>query len=209
MIFLFTALINAMLFALIPFLAETGKKQPDYGEPAVAVTMEEPQIIEDPKTREKKPEVREKEIQRLPEQAAMTQEPDPTPPMPELDLKMPEFDLAADGGIGMSVAAPPRVEGIDSVFSLGELDQKPRLIHQIEPVYPHEARSKGVEGKVILQFVVNKSGHVTNIRIVSSAPKGVFDQRAKEAVSKWRFEPGMYRGKPVDSRVTLPIRFEM
>lgn len=208
-IFAFTLLINVLLFALIPFLAETEKKQQDYAEPAVAVTMEKPQIIEEPHPQEKKPEVKEKEPQRLPEEPSMADQQAPTPPMPELDLKMPDFDLAADGGVGMSVAAPPKVDGIDSVFSLRELDRKPRLVHQIEPVYPHEARSKGVEGKVILRFVVNKSGHVTNIRVVRASPEGVFDEKAKEAVSQWRFEPGMHRGEPVESRVTMPIRFEM
>ena len=209
-IFILTALINILIFSMIPFLAQTGKKQPDYGEPATAVTMEKPQMVHEMDKAQKETEVKEKDLDRLPEEATMPEQDQSPPPKPQMNLDVPRFDLAPDaGGAGMAIAAPPEISSADSVFSLNELDHKPRLVSRIQPVYPYEARRNGIQGKVMLQFIVNKSGHVSNIKVVNAEPEGVFEENAIEAVSKWRFEPGKYRGDPVDTRVTLPIRFEM
>ncbi|GAB6094688.1 hypothetical protein JCM14469_09400 [Desulfatiferula olefinivorans] len=209
LIVLSTLAINLVLFALIPFLAETEKSIRDPGDPATVVTMEKPRLIDEPEQARKQAKPDDEEIRRLPDEAALSDRDQPPPPMPDLDLDTPDFDVAGGKGPGMAVVAPPRMAGLDSVFHLNELDKKPRLVSQIEPVYPHDARRKGIEGKVVVQFVVTRNGQVTDIRVVDATPPGIFDQKAVDAVGKWRFEPGTYRGNPVDSRVTLPIRFEL
>jgi protein TonB len=58
-----------------------------------------------------------------------------------------------------------------------------------QPEYPIEALRAGTTGKVTATFTVNPDGHVTNVRIVKSTPRGVFDGTVKNTVGRWRFQP--------------------
>jgi TonB family protein len=74
--------------------------------------------------------------------------------------------------------------------------------------YPEEAKSKRIEGKVFVKFVIEKDGSVTNCEIV----KGINELneealRAARAMPKWR--PGRQGGKPVRMYFTLPINFDL
>lgn len=75
--------------------------------------------------------------------------------------------------------------------------------------YPKEAQDNGIQGKVVLQFVINCDGSITNIEIV----KGVCHPLDKEAIRiikkmpKWK--PGTVNGKPVRVRYTIPIMFRL
>lgn len=205
-----TALINALLFVMIPLLAETKRAQHDYGDPIAAVTMQKPQHFEQEEEDPEK-EVKDEELSKLPEAATMPDEQSP-PPKPEMNIETPEFELNADleAGQGMGVAMPNPVQDLgDMVFNLSDLDRKPQLINRIQPVYPYEARRKEINGRVILRFIVDREGNVRNIRVVRAEPEGLFEKNAKEAVDKWRFKPGYFSGEPVNTRVTVPIKFEM
>lgn len=205
-----TILINALLFSMIPLLAKTERARMDYGEPATVVKMNQPELLE---VEEEEPPkvIREDDLKRLPEDAPMMQDQKSAPPPPQMQLNMPEFDLAIGGkGIsGMEVIAPPAIAGIDSVFNINELDTKPKLISRIQPIYPFEARKRKISGRVFLTFIVDQNGNVKNVTVTRAEPEGIFEKSAIEAVLKWRFEAGMYKGKPVDTRVSLPIRFDM
>lgn len=77
--------------------------------------------------------------------------------------------------------------------------------------YPERAVEAGLEGKCYLQFVVRKSGEITDIKV----KKGVADcpECDKEAIRvvklmpKWK--PGKNNGKAVDSYYTMPLTFKM
>jgi len=205
-----TALINALLFMMIPLLAETKRAQHDYGEPVAAVTMQKPQHFEQ-KEEEKEQEIVDKEMHKLPEKAAMPDKESP-PPRPEMNIETPDFELNADleAGQGMGVAMPNPVQDLgETVFNMSDLDRKPQLINRVQPVYPYEARRKEINGKVILRFVVDREGRVHNVKVLRAEPEGLFEENAREAVKKWRFKPGYFSGEPVNTRVTVPITFEM
>lgn len=205
-----TVLINALLFMMIPLLAETKRVQHDYGEPIAAVTMQTPQHFEQAEEEPEK-EVKEQELTKMPEEATMPDKESP-PPKPQMDIETPEFELNADlgAGQGMGVAMPNPVQDLgEMVFNMSDLDRKPQLVNRIQPVYPHEARRKEINGKVILRFVVDRDGNVRNVRVVRAEPEGLFEENAREAVRKWRFKPGYFSGEPVNTRVTVPITFEM
>ncbi len=75
--------------------------------------------------------------------------------------------------------------------------------------YPKEAKKKGIEGKVLIQFVVDEHGKITNI-VVKKSPHKLLSQAAVEAVSqlpKWK--PGIQYGKPVKVYYTLPLSFKL
>lgn len=58
-----------------------------------------------------------------------------------------------------------------------------------QPSYPPEAQRAGKVGAVVASFTVNTDGSVSNITIVSSKPRGVFDRSVQAAVRRWKFQP--------------------
>lgn len=75
--------------------------------------------------------------------------------------------------------------------------------------YPQHAIDGQIEGRVVVQFVVDKTGKVGNIQVVRSIDK-LLDQAAIDvvrALPAWK--PGMQNGQPVNVRYTLPIAFKL
>jgi len=75
-----------------------------------------------------------------------------------------------------------------------------------DPKYSQEARKKKYEGVVILFVTVTAEGRVTNVQVVKSLGMGL-DEKAIEAVRKWRFKPALKDGKPVDVQLPIEITF--
>lgn len=87
--------------------------------------------------------------------------------------------------------------------------QAPILLSRVIPSYPENARRLGIEGQVVLRFVVDQSGRVEReIEVVTSLP--MLDQAAIEAVRQWRFSPARDRdGNPVRVLVSVPVQFTL
>ncbi len=92
------------------------------------------------------------------------------------------------------------------VFELRRLDRTPKPEFQARPMYPAELRKAGVEGKVVVEFVVDNTGAVQNAKAVSSSQLE-FEAAAVEAVSQWKFQPGEKGGQPVNTQMQIPIVF--
>jgi protein TonB len=71
----------------------------------------------------------------------------------------------------------------------------PVALKQPAPEYPEEARKMGVEGTVVVRFVVGPNGQVTRVKILKGHP--LLNPAALEAVRAWRFQAGTYEGQPV------------
>lgn len=86
----------------------------------------------------------------------------------------------------------------------------PTVAYQVQPVYPAEAKANGrtLDGTVLLGVEVNAVGKPTSVRVLKSLRED-FDQSAKDAVSEWRFHPGMQDGKPVAAEVKLEIHYQI
>ena len=74
--------------------------------------------------------------------------------------------------------------------------------------YPEIARKAGVEGRVIIQFIVNEQGNVSEAAVVRGIGAGC-DEEALRVVRKARFTPGRQRGKSVKVKMSLPITFKL
>ena len=83
------------------------------------------------------------------------------------------------------------------------IDKKP--IKKYPPKYPISALAHGVEGGVILEIAVEK-GRVTEAKIISSKPKGVFDDSAISAIKKWRFSPNCEYAKSIEQSIRYVIQ---
>jgi protein TonB len=75
--------------------------------------------------------------------------------------------------------------------------------------YPAQARRMGIEGRVFVEFVVDKSGKITEVRAVKGIGAGCDEEavRVIQAAPPW--SPGKQRGKPVKQRMVLPITFKL
>ena len=75
--------------------------------------------------------------------------------------------------------------------------------------YPLECRAKGQQGIVYVQFVVRKSGEITDVTIMRGVCE-VLDKEATSVISSMpKWSPGSLRGKKVDVRYTLPVHFKL
>lgn len=73
--------------------------------------------------------------------------------------------------------------------------------------YPTNAQRKGIEGTVIVAFVVNTDGTTTNIEILRSVGGGCDEEVIRIVKGSPKWTPGMQRGTPVRTRMRLPLRF--
>ena len=94
-------------------------------------------------------------------------------------------------------------------FGMDELDQKPVSIAALKPHYPYRARRMGIEGYVMVRFLVDREGHARKVSIIDAEPDGVFEETVRSTVPRWRFKPGRKDGRPVDTWVEMTIRFGM
>jgi TonB family protein len=84
----------------------------------------------------------------------------------------------------------------------------PRAIYDPEPEYSDEARRVKHQGVVVLSLVVDPQGQARNIRVARSLGMGL-DEKAIEAVKKWRFDPGTKDGTPVAVQVNVEVNFRL
>ncbi|UCG27645.1 MAG: energy transducer TonB [Bacteroidales bacterium] len=75
--------------------------------------------------------------------------------------------------------------------------------------YPEEARNLGIEGTVIVQFIVNSKGNVVNVTVVRSINTYLDTEAVRVISSSPVWKPGIQAGKPVPVIFTIPIKFEL
>jgi TonB family protein len=85
----------------------------------------------------------------------------------------------------------------------------PQVLSRVEPRYPPAAAAMGLTGRVVLEAVVDESGNVESVRVVSSS-NSLFDQAAMDAVRKWRYSsPVGQGGQRVACYMTVVITFAL
>jgi protein TonB len=84
----------------------------------------------------------------------------------------------------------------------------PTVLVKVEPEYSEEARKAKWQGTVVLSLVVDENGSAQGIKVTKSLGLGL-DQKAIEAVLKWRFKPGMKDGKAVPVMASIEVNFRL
>jgi protein TonB len=193
-------LLTLAYFMVLPFLQTLGRPPDEQLQVRSVGVMEEPpppsQIMEEVEPEEEK----KPELDQLDEQP--------------LDLSELELALNPGGGdwggnftisLDRHISKAGREE---TIFSMGDLDQKPRAIYQPAPTYPPELHKKGLEGTVYVIFIIDRNGRVTNAKVQKSTHQA-FERPALAAVRKWKFDPGKRGGKAVQFRMRVPITFSL
>jgi len=82
------------------------------------------------------------------------------------------------------------------------------VIRRVEPLYPRLPLQAHMNGSVVLQCVIDKTGHIRDVRVLTST-FGAFEQPAIDAVQQWLFAPGALNGQAVDTIFELTVRFQI
>lgn len=121
----------------------------------------------------------------------------PKPPAPETQ-SLSKTQTESQVAVASLPAAPDYLLGV-------RLDPGPQPIGDIEPSYPDSGHLR--EGTVVLRILIDEAGHVDNVAVVRSTPKGAFEDAAVEAFAKALFSPGRAAGVPVKSQITVEVHF--
>lgn len=115
---------------------------------------------------------------------------------------------AAKGAITIPVTKPGANfgKGISNLFNIGDLDQQPVARVRQAPTYPYDMRRAGINGTVVVEFIINTDGDVIQTQIVRSSHRE-FEMPALQAVQKWKFKPGRKGGRVVNVRASQLLEF--
>jgi protein TonB len=81
------------------------------------------------------------------------------------------------------------------------------LLSKVIPIYPAIARAARIEGTVILQATISKTGTIENLRVVSGPQ--MLSQSAMDAVAQWRYRPYLLNGQPVEVETSINVVFKL
>ena len=110
------------------------------------------------------------------------------------------------GGLVASTAPPPKVATPQKLrISSGVADG--HKIGGSDPVYPQMAKIAHVQGDVVLQALISKTGTIENLRAISGHP--ILIQAAMDAVRQWRYNPWVLNGEAVEVETTITVKFHM
>jgi TonB family protein len=131
---------------------------------------------------------------------------------PLAGLGAPSNGIGGGGGIGPGKGAgvgPGSGGGYGGgIFKIGGGVSAPQATFKPEPEYSEEARKAKYQGEVWLSVVVDEKGVPQDIKVTRKLGLGL-DEKAIEAVKKWRFKPGMKDGKPVAVQATIAVSFHL
>lgn len=162
-----------------------------------------------------------------------TQQTVPPPPkivMPEIvevpneeEIDQKDLDINVEVTAEQRVEAPAPVvkndeieeEKVDEIFTIVEEGAEPdggydNYYKYIKKTlkYPSQARRMGTEGKVFVQFVVDKDGSVTEAKVIKGIGAGC-DEEALRVIQGTKWKPGKQRGRAVKQRIVMPISFKL
>ncbi len=118
----------------------------------------------------------------------------------------------AGGGVGSGKGGgfgPGEGGGMGGgVYRVGGGVSAPSVLYKVDPEYSEEARKAKYSGTVLLSLIVDAQGKAQNVKVVRSLGLGL-DEKAMEAVMKWKFKPGMKNGVAVAVLATIEVNFRL
>jgi len=196
-------------------LVLTAFEYPDFEEQSLVdlgiVDSEVEEMLEIPPTEQlppPPPKIQQPEIIEVPDDEEIEEEIEV-----DLDMEVDEETVIEE----IVVEEEPEVEEkVDEIFEIVEDNAEPvggyaefyKFVKK-NIKYPNQAKRMGVEGKVYVQFVVDKDGTITDVKSIRGIGAGCDEEavRILEKAPKWK--PGKQRGRPVKQRIVLPINFKL
>lgn len=188
---------------------------PEFEEQTIAdlgtVTVEMEEQIEIPPTEQKPPpppKVTLPEIVEVPDEEEIEEEIEV-----ELDVEIDEETVIEEV---VEVEEPEEEEEVDQVFTIVEEQATPQggmsaFYQYIKKNldYPRQAKRMGVQGKVFLEFIVDKDGSITNVKVLRGIGAGCDEEAVRILKESPKWQPAKQRGRPVKQKMTFPINFRL
>jgi periplasmic protein TonB len=120
---------------------------------------------------------------------------------------------------GFSLEAPRAILSLEPPVSTAKAEmhvtrikrggevQHANLVHQVKPTYPPLARTVRVQGRVVLEAIIDREGRVENLKVLSGHP--LLIPAAFEAVQQWRYRPTLLNGQPVEVLTQVTVNFSL
>lgn len=147
---------------------------------------------------------------------ASEQVPPPTQlqsPRPEQAAQSTSPEDSESGSSSRDMEETTNLDKAQSVATLGTANERPQIAGGMGSLYlninyPEEARKKGIEGRLTLEFVVETDGTVSNIQIAKSLHP-LCDSAAVRGLRSVEFIPAKHNGNAIPVRMELPVRFQL
>lgn len=107
----------------------------------------------------------------------------------------------------MPTPPPPTSAAHKGPYRVGGKVQPPRLVRQVQPVYPPLAKQARIHGDVVIESVIDQQGKVTQMKVVSGSPLLV--QAAMQALEQWRYQPTLLNGEPIAVDMFVTVHFQL
>ena len=139
-----------------------------------------------------------------------TSTPSANPPVTAAPVIPGRFDRPGDIVIpGVKPGIDYRPAHTPEWFTPDQVEHRPRVLKPVTPIYPYQATVKGIEGRVVLRFIVDENGEVLNPVVVKAEPEGVFEEAALAAIAKYKFIPASIGKKKVKCVAAIPMGFRI
>lgn len=106
-----------------------------------------------------------------------------------------------------SHAADSHAQKKSSPTQVPAIEMQQHVLNKVTPKYPPEAKQAHIEGKVVLDAIISKTGEVDRLRVVSG-PKEL-QQSALDAVRQWTYTPVLLNGAPVEVETTINVNYTL
>lgn len=126
---------------------------------------------------------------------------------PVLDAASASGSSPLPGITGPNAAALPMPAAPEGPTKIGGNVKEPKLLNSVAPAYPLGARSSGVQGDVVIETTIDKTGNVVRTHVVSGP--AMLRPSALEALKRWKYEPSRLNGEPVEVQMQVTIRFRL
>lgn len=135
----------------------------------------------------------------------------------EEDLFIPDTETDEDTKIEITTVVEEEEEE-EEVFNFYVLEDQPEFPGGMDAInawivkntnYPEIAKDNGITGKVFVQFVIEKDGSVTNVKVMRAVDPYLDKEALRVVQSMPKWKPGKQRGKPVKVSFQVPINFKL
>jgi len=135
-------------------------------------------------------------------------EPEEPPPPPDLSMAKSNKPSQDMGDMAFAIDVDVDVGGADFSIAASDTDVVPSV--RVTPQYPLRASERGIEGWVEVVFTISKLGTVKDATVMNSSPSSIFDRSALKAIRKWKYNPKIEDGEPVERPgVKVRLKFEL
>lgn len=114
--------------------------------------------------------------------------------------------VPANGGKPM---VTEKTNGKPSRLVVGGMVEAAKLVNKVQPIYPENAKSAGVQGTVVLHAVIGRDGKPLSLRVMNGQIDPDLARSAVEAINQWRYTPTLLNKEPIEVDTTINVVYSL